>query len=504
MRMPDLSPNTSNQSHGSKHSITCDEVISKVKKILNLWDLTIYGKTQVVKSLALSKLWYIAAVTVPPPNTVEDISKLVWEFIWSKKRQPVNRKTCCAPIDFGGIGMIDIDAKCKCLKIKWLLRLMKGEEGENDATKLGRFYLNNFDKSFSSFQVITTHLKNIRNDNAPPLYLDIIESWKFFELKRIKLDFLEPLLEEYIWLNPEIKQNGKTFYNPTWIQAKVLKLKDIWDDNTDSWLEVNTLIRKFPPFFQNNPRAIIDEFRKIKSGVEQGLFGETLMNKKRSNTITESNFLALWYGKKFVNLSSRTVYQLYMKKKFGPYDEICENDKNWWTKLKSSDLDRKIKQLLWKTFHSVLPLGEKLKIWFNENGLCTFCSDAEETHLHLFRNCPMTKDFLTWVCNGLLIPIGSLTEEDMKSNFHNSLDKGKFYVLAICRKVIWDLRNSIKYKGLTVDLQSFKINFRVLLKSHLQTLMWVYLKKDDLTKFTDTYSLNNFIKVENQKVLLNI
>ena len=116
----------------------------------------------------------------------------------------------------------------------------------------------------------------------------------------------------------------------------------------------------------------------------------------------------------------------------------------------------------------------------------------------------MTKDFLTWVCNGLLIPIGSLTEEDMKSNFHNSLDKGKFYVLAVCRKVIWDLRNSIKYKGLTVDLQSFKINFRVLLKSHLQTLMWVYLKKDDLTKFTDTYSLNNFIKVENQKVVLNI
>lgn len=197
------------------------------------------------------------------------------------------------------------------------------------------------------------------------------------------------------------------------------------------------------------------------------------------------------------------MYTLYLKKKFGPYDDIATGDKDWWTNLKNSDLDRKIKQLLWKIFYSALPLGDKLKVWFNENGLCTFCKVAEETHHHLFRNCPLTIDFLTWVCNALHIPIRNLAEDDVKTNFHKSLNKGEFYILAVCRKVIWDLRNSVKYKDLIVDLHSFKLNFRLLLKSHLQTLQMVYHKRGNQAKFTEAY-MNDIISTVNKKILINI
>ena len=153
-----------------------------------------------------------------------------------------------------------------------------------------------------------------------------------------------------------------------------------------------------------------------------------------------------------------------MGKKYGTHEDISERVKNWWIKLKASELDRKIKELLWKTFHCALPLGEKLKIWFNEDGLCTLCKSTEETYSHLFKNCPVTNDFLIWTCNALHIPLGELLEEDVNTNFHTSLNNKSFYALAICRKVIWYIRNSVKYDGLTVNLHSFKINFRLMLK----------------------------------------
>jgi hypothetical protein len=65
-----------------------------VKQIFNLWskrDLTILGRTQVVKTLALAKLWYVATVTTPPRQIMADINKNIWDFIWGKNRQAVAR-----------------------------------------------------------------------------------------------------------------------------------------------------------------------------------------------------------------------------------------------------------------------------------------------------------------------------------------------------------------------------------------------------------------------------
>jgi hypothetical protein len=155
------------------------------------------GRKQVVKSLALAKLWYVASVTSPPGPILNEVKKVVWEYIWNNKKQMVSRDQCYKPILEGGLGMTDIDTQCKCLKLKWLTKLMEGNGKENnDAIKLGLFFISNFDKSFKEIQVITTQLKNLRNDNVPKFYAELLETWKNLDMKRIKPKSKEIALEE--------------------------------------------------------------------------------------------------------------------------------------------------------------------------------------------------------------------------------------------------------------------------------------------------------------------
>ena len=46
-------------------------ILNGVRKILNLWsmrDLSIFGRVQIVKTLALAKLWYVSSDASPQPR----------------------------------------------------------------------------------------------------------------------------------------------------------------------------------------------------------------------------------------------------------------------------------------------------------------------------------------------------------------------------------------------------------------------------------------------------
>jgi hypothetical protein len=94
-------------------------------------------------------------------------------------------------------------------------------------------------------------------------------------------------------------------------------------------------------------------------------------------------------------------------------------------------------------------------------------------------------EFLGWIANLFAIPIGVLDARGLEVNWYNSVDKRQFYVLGISRTAI-DLRNSAKFQGIKPDLFGLKINFKYMLKSHLQNLLHVHKKRDDPLVFTET------------------
>ena len=104
-----------------------EDAVDKLGRTLSLWaprDLTVTGRITVLTTLALSTLWYLAAIC-PPPNAVASaISKNVWRFLWKgRERGKVARSACLARRTEGGLSMVDFGSICNALRVKFVQRL---------------------------------------------------------------------------------------------------------------------------------------------------------------------------------------------------------------------------------------------------------------------------------------------------------------------------------------------------------------------------------------------
>ena len=101
--------------------------LEKLERILSVWkrrNLTIFGKSTIVNTLALSKLIYNAFILPNPGDEFfKSVSKLVYNFLW-KKRDRIKRHTLIGNIEQGGIGIIDVESKFKAAKASWIYRII--------------------------------------------------------------------------------------------------------------------------------------------------------------------------------------------------------------------------------------------------------------------------------------------------------------------------------------------------------------------------------------------
>ena len=83
-----------------------------------------FGKTCIINTLALSKLYYSASILkYPPSDVIKRINTAIYGFIW-QKRDRFKRNTLIGKIEKGGIGIVDVETKFKALKAAWIPRIM--------------------------------------------------------------------------------------------------------------------------------------------------------------------------------------------------------------------------------------------------------------------------------------------------------------------------------------------------------------------------------------------
>ena len=89
---------------------------NNVRTALNLWkrrQLTIFGRAEVVRTLAISKLMYLFNLLDPPESTVQYLKKLLSDFVWQGKKPKIKFTTLIAPNEMGGIRFPDIESRVK-------------------------------------------------------------------------------------------------------------------------------------------------------------------------------------------------------------------------------------------------------------------------------------------------------------------------------------------------------------------------------------------------------
>ena len=105
------------------------DIICKMKSCLNCWryrGLTIAGRIQIFKALAISKVVYISTMKNLPRQFIEALSEVQQDFVWNKPRSKIKHSSLIGNYEEGGYKDVDISTKLTVLKITWIRRLLDG------------------------------------------------------------------------------------------------------------------------------------------------------------------------------------------------------------------------------------------------------------------------------------------------------------------------------------------------------------------------------------------
>ena len=127
-------------------------------------NLSLKGKTIVINTLILSKLWFIANVFPIPKHLIPQINKIILGYLWKgSAAEPIAQETLFLPRDRGGLGILVPLIQGQALRMKYLLQLRK-KDINNIWTYLGRYWVS------SKIQNFTPHSQFLRSNVIPKNY----------------------------------------------------------------------------------------------------------------------------------------------------------------------------------------------------------------------------------------------------------------------------------------------------------------------------------------------
>ena len=100
-------------------------MISKIKDYLKCWEgrgLTIAGRIQIFKTLAISNTLYISTMRNPPTHFLNLLNSIQKDFIWNKSHAKIKHCSIIADYKEGGYKDVDISSKLLAMKISWIKR----------------------------------------------------------------------------------------------------------------------------------------------------------------------------------------------------------------------------------------------------------------------------------------------------------------------------------------------------------------------------------------------
>ena len=87
-------------------------------------DLTIYGKSLLVKALGVSQLVYVASMLTVPEALIKTVQNNLFAFLWNNRKDKIKRMVMYQPLEYGGINFMHFNTLVKSLRLAWIGRLL--------------------------------------------------------------------------------------------------------------------------------------------------------------------------------------------------------------------------------------------------------------------------------------------------------------------------------------------------------------------------------------------
>ena len=157
-----------------------DQTIIEIEKMLNLYkkfNLSLIGKVNVIKTLALPKLVYLFTVLPNPDNsTWVKTRKIFKDFLWGEGQVKIVNKQLEKTIEEGGLKLMNIDLFNKALKLSWIRRLITTSGNWQNI-----FISDIYAHKKLMWELDQHTLDRIQSETANPFWKNIINIWKEFK-----------------------------------------------------------------------------------------------------------------------------------------------------------------------------------------------------------------------------------------------------------------------------------------------------------------------------------
>ena len=155
-------------------------VVRKIESTLSSWanqSLSFSGKSTVINTLVVSRIWYLASVFCIPDSIISSMNRAIFSFFWSGKMHLVNQATLQQPVLNGGFGVCNIRLKMLALHAQWVRRFVTPTAG-----KWSSFFHHYLRKVFLAEPVLRvfgfSQHSNRTLRKLPSFYASVLYAWQ--------------------------------------------------------------------------------------------------------------------------------------------------------------------------------------------------------------------------------------------------------------------------------------------------------------------------------------
>ena len=367
--------------------------LDSLRKLLNIWsarDISVHGRIQIVKSMAISKLTFVCSVLSTPASFAAEVDKLIFDFIWDYKIPKIKKTTLIKDKENGGLNVINFSLFDKALKICWVKRFCS--EGNQPWKIIPLRLLSNVGGTLLFYCNYNVKYLTL-NVKLPAFYNEIILHWQ--EINNVIPKTKKGVLDQIIWNNSFIKINNTSVYFESWHQVGVTKLSSLVDENKTRLLSLHEFSEKF------KIKCNFLQFIGLTSAIP-GKWKNYLKEENQTNT---TNLIAI------DKMTCKTIHRLLVEnrdsnpptaeKKLMEMGFSKEECKKIYSIPFVATKEIKPSMFQYKIIHNILYTNAVLhKMKRVEDPFCPYCPNVEQTVTHLFVFCPIAvsfwSDFTGW------------------------------------------------------------------------------------------------------------
>ena len=212
--------------HENNDKINFFTKIYKMDVNLNIWqtrDLSLFGRTLLVKTLGLSKLVYATSMLSVPEMVVSRVQEKIIKFLWKDKNGKIKRSVIYQPLSNGGLNFPNFRTVVKSLRLSWLGRFL------NRTNEAWQAIPNDSFKRVGGLPfLLKCNYDSKLLDKPPPLFYS--EMLDYF--KDLRSGYPDVYKSEFIlWNNKEITIENKSIFWAHLFEKGICFVQDLLDEN---------------------------------------------------------------------------------------------------------------------------------------------------------------------------------------------------------------------------------------------------------------------------------